>query len=40
MTLQRTAEVTLYPAATGLFMIGWLCVWPFFRLYRRHAMHQ
>jgi len=36
--LQRTLEVTVYPIATGAFMIGWLCLWPLFHLYRRHAM--
>jgi hypothetical protein len=36
--LQRTVELTLYPLATGAFMIGWLCLWPVFQIYRRHSM--
>jgi hypothetical protein len=36
--LHRTIEVTLYPLVTGAFLIGWLCFWPVFHLYRRHSM--
>ncbi len=35
--LRKAVEVTLYPIATGIFMIGWLLFWPFFSLYRRHT---
>jgi len=38
--LRKTAEVTVYPFFTGLFMIGWLLLWPFFNFYRNfHRRH-
>jgi hypothetical protein len=36
--LQRAVELTVYPIATGVFMVGWLCFWPVFNFYRRHSL--